>query len=130
MLAYKGERSHLTGICNPSLMSTKDKCAVGPDGQLLDASQIISFTFEAWTNDAQDPYLSITGHYISPSAANLFKWELRCEQLAFHPIKGRHSGVNMAKIITRVIDRYNIRTKVDSSFVPKAKVLPNVFIYL
>ena len=25
----------------------------------------VSFTFDTWTSDAQDPYLSITGHYIT-----------------------------------------------------------------
>lgn len=70
----------------------------------------VSFTFDTWTSEAQDPYLSVTGHYISTSHAQ--KWELHMEQLAFTPVEGSHSGANIAKIITRVIDRYDIRNKV------------------
>jgi lysyl-tRNA synthetase class I len=70
----------------------------------------VSFTFDTWTSEAQDPYLSVTGHYISMSDAQ--KWELRMEQLAFMPVEGNHSGTNITKIITCVIDRYDIRTKV------------------
>lgn len=70
----------------------------------------VSFTFDTWTSEAQDPYLSVTGHYISTSDPQ--KWELCTEQLAFTPIEGSHSGANIAKIITRVIDRYDIRNKV------------------
>ena len=28
----------------------------------------VSFTFDTWTSDAQDPYLSVTGHYITAPA--------------------------------------------------------------
>jgi len=74
----------------------------------------ISFTFDTWTSDAQDPYLSVTGHYISTSDSQ--KWELCMEQLAFVPIEGNHSGSNIAKIITRVFDQYDIRKKVKFFF--------------
>ena len=70
----------------------------------------VSFTFDTWTSEAQDPYLSVMGHYISTSDAQ--KWELHMEQLAFMPVEGSHSGANIAKIITCVIDRYDIRNKV------------------
>ncbi|KAK2461046.1 hypothetical protein APHAL10511_006935 [Amanita phalloides] len=43
----------------------------------------ISFTFDLWTSDSSDPYISITGHYINTPTDRLHDWELRTEQLAF-----------------------------------------------
>ena len=72
----------------------------------------ISFTFDAWTSDPGDPYLSITGHYINSPPDNADIWELKTEQLAFKEIHGRHSGKNIAQILTRTVDRYELRGKV------------------
>jgi len=49
----------------------------------------VSFTFDAWTSQVGDPYLSITGHFIHGTGA---AWKLHSEQLAFSPLPGRHSG--------------------------------------
>ena len=72
----------------------------------------VSFTFDTWTSDAQDPYLSVTGHYITAPADRPQEWELKSEQLAFTHFEGNHSGANMAKVIIRTVDRYDLRTKV------------------
>ena len=72
----------------------------------------ISFTFDAWTSDPGDPYLSITGHYINSPPDNADNWELKTEQLAFKELHGRHSGKNIAQILTRTVDRYELRGKV------------------
>jgi hypothetical protein len=72
----------------------------------------ISFTFDSWTSKTGDPFLSVTGHYISGSLDKPQDWELKTEQLAFTPIEGNHSGANLSSIILRVIDRYGIRDKV------------------
>ncbi|KAF8228257.1 hypothetical protein L208DRAFT_1037636, partial [Tricholoma matsutake] len=43
-------------------------CARGAEVKVSEAWENIkgkvSFTFDTWTSDAQDPYLSVTGHYI------------------------------------------------------------------
>jgi hypothetical protein len=72
----------------------------------------VSFTFDAWTSGPGDPFLSVTGHYINAPADKPQDWELKCEQLAFTPIEGNHSGANMANILVRTVDRYGIRNKV------------------
>ena len=72
----------------------------------------VSFTFDTWTSDAQDPYLSVMGHYITAPADRPQEWELKSEQLAFTHFEGNHSGANMAKVIIRTVDRYDLRTKV------------------
>lgn len=76
----------------------------------------VSFTFDTWTSDAQDPYLSVTGHYITAPEDRPQDWELKSEQLAFTHFEGNHSGVNMANVLIRTIDRYNLRNKVCINF--------------
>ena len=72
----------------------------------------ISYTFDTWTSETGDPYLSITGHYISAPDDWPQDWELKSEQLAFAPFEGNHSGANMANVLVRTVDRYGIREKV------------------
>lgn len=76
----------------------------------------VLFTFDTWTSEAQDPYLLVTGHYIVVLDASLNKWELRTVQLAFTHFEGHHSGANMANVLLRTINRYNLREKVCSIF--------------
>lgn len=72
----------------------------------------VSFTFDTWTSSAQDPYLSVTGHYVTAPADRPQDWELQTEQLAFTHFQGNHSGVNMANVLMRTVDRYRLRDKV------------------
>lgn len=72
----------------------------------------VSFTFDAWTSQVGDPYLSITGHFIHGTGA---AWKLHSEQLAFSPLPGRHSGANIGNAIMRTVDRYDLRGKVRRS---------------
>ena len=72
----------------------------------------VSFTFDSWTSEPGDPYLSITGHYIDSPEDNPQKWELREEQLAFTSIEGNHSGSNIANILFQTVEHYNISDKV------------------
>jgi hypothetical protein len=59
-----------------------------------------------------DPYLPITAHYID-STNGSDKWELKSELLRFTEIEGNHGGANIASVILCVIDRYDIRDKVN-----------------
>lgn len=69
-------------------------------------------TFDAWTSEPGDPFLSVTGHYIDAPPDKPHEWVLKTDQLAFSPIEGNHSGSNMANILMRTVDRYGIRDKV------------------
>jgi hypothetical protein len=77
-----------------------------------DVPGLISFTFDTWTSDIGAPYLGVTGHYIDAPKQNPTAWELKCEQLAYTPLHGNHSGANMSKILLHTLDRYDIREKV------------------
>jgi hypothetical protein len=72
----------------------------------------VSFTFDTWTSNAQDPYLSVTGHYIAAPKDRPHDWELKSEQLAFTHFEGNHSGANMANVLICTVDRYDLRNKV------------------
>jgi hypothetical protein len=65
-----------------------------------------------WTSDPGDPYISITGHYISAPVDRPQEWELKAEQLAFKHVEGRHTAKNIAKILVETIDLYKLRGKV------------------
>ena len=72
----------------------------------------VSFTFDTWTSEAQDPYLSVTGHYIAAPEGHSKEWELKSVQLAFTHFEGNHSGANMADVLMQTVDRYDLRKKV------------------
>jgi hypothetical protein len=69
-------------------------------------------TFDSWTSLVGDPFLSVTAHYIDAMDDNPQNWELKTEQLAFTPIRGDHSGANIANILVDTINRFEIRAKV------------------
>jgi hypothetical protein len=69
-------------------------------------------TFDSWTSEPGDPFLSVTTHYIDSPADKPQEWELKMEQLAFRLIKGNYSGANIGSILIEVIDKYDIHKKV------------------
>jgi hypothetical protein len=72
----------------------------------------VSFTFDTWTSKTGDPFLSVTGHYITAPPDKPNEWQLKNQQLAFAPFEGHHAGSNMSTILVRTVDRYGIRDKV------------------
>jgi hypothetical protein len=68
----------------------------------------VSFTFDLWTSDPCDPYMSITGHYISAPDEHPTEWELNCKQLTFAPFSGHHSGANQAAVIVKALEDLSI----------------------
>lgn len=68
-------------------------------GVMKDIPGRVSFTFDTWTSEARDLYLSMTGHYIAGSKESPQDWELKSEQLSFTHIEGNHSGTNLGGIL-------------------------------
>jgi hypothetical protein len=67
--------------------------------------------------------LSITGHYIDAPIDQPNDWELKTEQLAFETIEGRHTGKNIALILTRTVNCYELNGKVkQSSLITSSKL--------
>lgn len=69
-------------------------------------------TFDSWTSELGDPFLSVIAHDIDSPTDKPQKWELKTEQLAFRPIEGNHSGANIGGILIEVIDKYDLCKKV------------------
>lgn len=74
----------------------------------------MSFTFDLWTSEPGDPYISITGHYVDAPADKPQDWKLKTEQLAFKHVEGRHNGKNIADILIHTLDSYGLRGKVSN----------------
>jgi hypothetical protein len=72
----------------------------------------VSVTFDGWTSKPTDPYLGVTGHWISAPADQPTEWSLQSKVLGLVPIEGCHTGANMAATLLSVIDRYDLRAKV------------------
>jgi hypothetical protein len=56
--------------------------------------------------------MSITGHYIDTPPEKPSDWDLKEVQLAFTPLEGRHNAVNQAKVLIRMIERFDLQGKV------------------
>ena len=79
---------------------------------LADVEGKVSFTFDTWTSDAHNSYLSVMAHYIIAHDGRPQAWELKSEQLAFMHFEGAHTGANIANVLIKTIDRYDLRKKV------------------
>ena len=55
---------------------------------LADIKGKVSFTFDTWTSAAQDPYLSVTAHYITAPEDQPCDWVHKSEQLVFTHFEG------------------------------------------
>ncbi len=88
----------------------------------------VSFTFDAWTSNSGDPYISVTAHYIDAPANSPNVWTLKNEQLVFKEIRGRHTGKNMADVLNHTLDHYKLHGKVRflsiSSFLASQNFMP------
>ncbi|KAF5332358.1 hypothetical protein D9758_016940 [Tetrapyrgos nigripes] len=68
----------------------------------------VSTTFDLWTSDPCNPYMSITAHYIWAPEDHPNDWTLQCEQLEFAPFFGHHSGANQAAVLTKAFEKFGI----------------------
>ena len=57
----------------------------------------VGFTSDCWTSRANDPFLSLTLHYVSP------QWELVRVLVACIPFEGRHTAVRLAAALDDTI---------------------------
>ena len=62
----------------------------------------ISFTFDAGTSRASDPYLTVIGHWIDAN------WSLHEQVLAFQLIVGNHSGENTGALLIKILGEFGL----------------------
>ena len=127
-LVDQGTFHHLLRFCHPSLMEKDIPHRKTVRAEILQHASLseervheklknlpckVSFTYDAWTSQPGDPYLSITGHYINAPPSQPDDWELKTERLAFEEIKGHHTGKSMAEIISHTVEHYELQGKVN-----------------
>lgn len=89
-------------------MVTEEMCAkaLKVTGLLCDRlknlSSRVSFTFDAGTSRASDPFLAITGHWVDKM------FVLHEQLLSFGGIEGSHTGANTGEILAQVFRKYGI----------------------
>jgi hypothetical protein len=62
----------------------------------------VSFTFDAGTSQAFDPYLTVTGHWIDVN------WNLQEQVLTFREIVSNHSGENTSTLLVDILGEYRL----------------------
>ena len=65
-----------------------------------------SLTSDIWTSINQEAFLGLTVHYIDSD------WNLRSFLLDIIPFAIKHTGLNIAREIIRVLEEFNISTKI------------------
>jgi hypothetical protein len=55
-------------------------------------------------------------HYVDSPVDKPHQWVLKEDQLAFAPLEGHHTGVNIASLIVSVLSEYGISEKVSILF--------------
>jgi hypothetical protein len=84
---------------------TKSLCVKGLLAEMFEVlDSLVSFTFDAGTSQAFDPYLTVTAHWIDSS------WKLHEQVLAFQEIIGNHSGENTGALLITILSEYGLRT--------------------
>lgn len=95
-------RQYLSSTVIPQLYSTlvsKIKDEINSDLVYL---RSISFTFDIWTSAAQQPYISLTTHYLSK------QFKLKNKTLGCSLFSGEHSGKNIFFKIKDMVQEWNI----------------------
>jgi hypothetical protein len=69
--------------------------------QDLDKDTTISIALDAWTGANHLSFLAIKGYYINAY------WQLKEKLLDFIPMRGKHTGVSMAKEVLKVLKAFN-----------------------
>jgi hypothetical protein len=66
---------------------------------------LVSFTFDAGTSKAYDPYLALTAHWINSD------FKVNNQLLAFREIVGDHTGANTGELVINILMDYRLCNK-------------------
>jgi hypothetical protein len=69
-------------------------------------------TLDGWSLLAPDPYLRLTVHWVHSAPGTPTDWSLQSLLLAFHEVKGNHSGQNLANIVMEIVNEAGLSPKV------------------
>ena len=66
----------------------------------------LSLTSDIWTSKANDAYVTVTCHYISP------QWKMETLVLSTQGFQEQHTGVNIASALVEIATKFNIEDKI------------------
>lgn len=71
----------------------------------LPPSRKISLALDCWTSPNHLAFLAILGYFITDD------WEYKEVLLAFHPLRGKHTGKTLARLVSQTLQEYNISSQ-------------------
>ena len=74
----------------------------------LPANAKVSISMDCWTSPNNLAFLAIMTYYINND------WTLREVLLGFEHLSGKHSGPNMASVVNRVLDQYDLKDRLQA----------------
>ena len=68
-----------------------------------------------WSSQTRYPFFAVTAHWLGRAKeSNILK--LKCALLAFHQVRGKHSGERLARIAVSIMDRAEVTAQVQAFF--------------
>jgi hypothetical protein len=71
----------------------------------------ISFTADIWSNQSRHSFLAVTAHWVERDEPTRHL-KLRAALIAFHRLRGSHTGQRLARIALNILDRVGVTDKV------------------
>lgn len=68
----------------------------------------VSLTADGWTSPFQDDFLGVTAHWIDGN------WTQKELVIGFEPLRGAHTGENLAEALVNVLERFHLGEKLQS----------------
>jgi hypothetical protein len=72
---------------------------------VLPTASSVSLTYDIWSGNAKEDYISVVAHYVSTD------WELQKKVVGFRLIEVKHSGENIADRISSVVEEFALIDK-------------------
>lgn len=94
-------RNYLSQTLIPNMYERVRNCVF----KLVDVVPYVSITTDLWSSQAQDSYLSLTGHWIDDS------WERKEGCFHAQPFNERHTGEHIKNIVTGCVEKWQLAGK-------------------
>jgi hypothetical protein len=88
---------------------------------LLPAASSISLTYDIWSGNAKEDYISVVCHYVNND------WEIQKKIIGFRLIDCKHTGENIANSIACVLEEFGLVDKVFAVTLDNASANPKAY---
>jgi hypothetical protein len=70
--------------------------------RMLPSYAKLSIGLDCWTSPFPQAFIAITGYFLDQN------WDYREVLLAFDPLEGTHTGLNLSSVLTDTLQKYEI----------------------